>query len=95
MSCRPPSRLRRKDLTGYVLGEVPLLVRDLCARGYRQKDIAVLVGTRKEGEDIINAFVDYNMSLDDPSDEIRFVSEQSLKVANSSAVKIVLGGRGA
>lgn len=81
----------QKDFTGYVLGEVPLLVRDLCARGYRQKDIAVLVGTRKEGEDIINAFVDYNMSLDDPSDEIRFVSEQSLKVANSSAVKIVLG----
>lgn len=81
----------QKDFGGYVATKVPELVAGLCRRGYRQKDIAVLVRTGKEGEEIIQAFVDYNMQLEDHSGEIRFVSEQSLKVAGSSAVKIVLG----
>lgn len=79
------------DFNGYVAARVPEIVASLCARGYRQRDIAVLVGTGLEGESIIRSFVEYNARMDDPAAEIRFVSEQSLKIAASPAVRIVLG----
>ncbi|MDE6381590.1 MAG: UvrD-helicase domain-containing protein [Muribaculaceae bacterium] len=79
------------DFNGYVAARVPEMVAGLCARGYRQRDIAVLVGTGLEGESIIRAFVEYNARTEDPAAEIRFVSEQSLKIAASPAVRIVLG----
>ena len=80
-----------------VARDVPLLVADMLKRGYRQSDIAVLVDTNKNGEDVINSFISYNQSLSDPEsenslaggEEIRFVSEQSLKVNSSPAVRTI------
>jgi len=82
---------RQKDFGEYVLARVPELVKSLVARGYRQKDIAVLVSSNRDGEAVIRSFVDYNAALEEAGGEIRFVSEQSLKVAGSRAVKIILG----
>lgn len=82
---------KQKDFGEYVLARVPELVKSLTARGYRQKDIAVLVSSNRDGEAVIKSFVDYNAALGGDGEEIRFVSEQSLKVAGSRAVKIVLG----
>lgn len=82
---------KQKDFRQYVLRSLPELVTSLVRRGYRQKDIAVLVSRNSEGEAVIGSFVDYNANRNENEKEIRFVSEQSLKVANSGAVKIVLG----
>lgn len=75
----------------WITGQLPLLVREILGRGYRQKDIAVLVDTHLQGESVINAFVDYNNNIENEKDKIRFVSEQSLKIANSKAVKTIVG----
>ena len=70
---------------------LPRLVQSLRARGYRQRDIAVLVRTNTQGVKVINAFVAYNNILPPGESPIDFVSEQSLKIASSKAVKIVIG----
>lgn len=82
---------KQTDFNGYVLDSVTKLVCELCLRGYKQKDIAVLVSRNSEGEDVINAFTAYNKSRSEEEPEIRFVSEQSLKVVSSEAVRIVVG----
>ncbi len=82
---------KQKDFGEYVLKRVPELVKSLTERGYRQKDIAILVSANRDGEAVIRSFVDYNAALEGKGEEIRFVSEQSLKVASSRAVKIILG----
>lgn len=73
------------------LGQTVRIVTELIGRGYLQREIAVLVRTNAEGENIIRTFVDYNASRADGGPEIRFVSEQSLKVASSRAVGIITG----
>lgn len=80
----------------YLEKRIPLLIRDLLERGYRQKDIAVLVRTASEGDAVIQTLVEYNASLQDEDSgltgpEIKFVSEQSLKLVSSRAVRIVTG----
>lgn len=74
-----------------VTSHIPELIRSLIDRGYALKDIAVLVSRHTEGESVINALIDYNLGLEPGREGIRFVSEQSLKVASSRAVNIVLG----
>ena len=67
-----------------------LLVSELLARGYRQRDIAFLVNTRVEGTQIIDTFVAYNATLPAGAEKIEFVSEESLLVASSKAVGTVI-----
>ncbi|MDE7403160.1 MAG: UvrD-helicase domain-containing protein [Muribaculaceae bacterium] len=77
------------------------LVDSLCRRGYRQNEIMVLVLSNQEGKDVIRNFVDWNRetmrlraeNADDADHrtEIRFVSEQSLLVANSMSVQLITG----
>lgn len=73
------------------LRQTASLVAELIGRGYLQKEIAVLVKTNNEGEDVIQTFVEYNSTRPEGAPEIRFVSEQSLKIASSKAVRIILG----
>lgn len=70
---------------------VPGLIRRLLARGYRQREIAVLVATNAQGEDVIEEIAASNVKPENSEAQIRFVSEQSLKVASSKAVKIITG----
>lgn len=70
---------------------VPALIRRLLQRGYRQSDIAVLVSKHTEGESVIEAITASNAEPENSEEQIRFVSEQSLKVASSRAVKIITG----
>ena len=96
----------RKDNAGYVeisfyegtakavnpeiLSRLPELVKDMLSRGYCQKDIAVLVSSHREGDMVIGAFADYNSNLEKGEQEIRFISEQSLKLSSSRAVNIIV-----
>ncbi len=74
--------------------EIGPLITELRGRGFRQKDIAVLVNTHRVGSQVINSLLDYNSRIDpdapDAPEPIRFVSEDSLKVANARGVRIVI-----
>lgn len=84
------SRARKQDALTEIVPQIPVLVERLLDRGYRQREIAVLVQTHNEGQMVIDAFVERNLA--DPDKEpIRFVSEQSLKINSSRAVRIITG----
>lgn len=67
------------------------LIVSLIERGYRQRDIAVLVYMNGEGAAIIEDLIEYNRVHRGQKPTISFVSEESLKIANSQAVRFVLG----
>ncbi len=69
---------------------MPALVLELLGRGYRFGDIAFLVDTNAEGEALINEFTRYNSEAGEVGIKIEFISEQSLKVASSPSVKLIL-----
>lgn len=62
---------------------------DLIRRGYRQKDIAVLVSTRHKGNKIIDALVNYNRYRDPQDPPIEFMSEETLRIARARSVNII------
>lgn len=74
--------------------EIGYLINELRGRGYRQKDIAVLVSTHKIGSQVIDALLDFNSRInrkdENAPEAIRFVSEDSLKVANAQGVRTVI-----
>ena len=69
---------------------MPEIVTELLSRGYHLGDIAFLVDTNAEGEAIINEFTRYNSESAEGSPKIEFISEQSLKIASSPSVKLIL-----
>lgn len=79
------------DLMPSLSALAPEIVGELRSRKYLMKDIAFLVYTNAQGEAIIRAFAAYNATLghDDPR-KIEFISEESLKVASSEAVTLVV-----
>lgn len=72
------------------LKEVGPLISTLIERGYRQQDIAILIDTKKLGNAVVDAIIEYNSSLDSDSTRIEFISEDSLVVASSEAVGIIV-----
>ncbi|MGM9816951.1 MAG: UvrD-helicase domain-containing protein [Lepagella sp.] len=74
----------------YALRQVPELIHQLLHRGYRQRDIALLVSRNKECEWLIDSFTAYNQEHPDLP-QISFVSEQSLYISSSKAVSIIVG----
>lgn len=64
------------------------LIRSLTDRGYRMSDIAVLVRSRKTGNAVVQALMEYNMA--NPGNPIMVVSEESLLVSSAVSVKTIL-----
>lgn len=85
------SKKRNNDGPPAEAPDIPGLILGLLARGYRQREIAVLVSSHLEGEAIIDSIIARNAALGPGEEKIRFVSEQSLKVASSRAVGIITG----
>lgn len=83
-------RQRKEKLLDEALGRIGPLVASLIARGYRQRDIALLVDTNELGKAVIAALVQYNASLPGNSTRIGFISEESLLVSSSEAVGIIV-----
>lgn len=73
-----------------VIERLPELINELRQRGYKQKDIAVLIVANADGTSIIDRLTAYNASMEDSSKKIEFVSEDSLKLSRSVAVKLIL-----
>ena len=73
------------------LNKVPALISSLIERGYRQKDICVLVNTNERGKQVINSIISYNDKLIDSEIPIDFISEESLLVSSSPAIDTIIG----
>lgn len=80
----------QEDFKSRTLAHIPKLIHELLERGYEQKDIAILVYAGSEGSDVIDSILRYNIEYPDFK-PISFVSEQSLLVKNSEAVKMIVG----
>lgn len=71
------------------LRRLPLLVNDMLARGYKQREICILVATNAEAEDVVRTFADAGRD-GNTCREVRVESEQSLKVDSSYAVRTIV-----
>ena len=68
------------------------LVQSLLAKGYEQKDIAFLVNTNSQGEKLIASIFNYNQQHEGTEGytPISVISEESLKISESKAVKLIV-----
>ena len=65
------------------------MVCKLLERGYRQRDIAILVERNSQGAEIISHLVDYNNSHEHIQ-KIDFISDESLHIGVSHAVRMIV-----
>ena len=63
-------------------------LQSLLARGFKQKDIAVLSNTNQEGQLAISRIMKWN--VENPDKQMKVVSEESLLLISSPAVRIVV-----
>lgn len=63
-------------------------LQSLLVRGFKQKDIAVLSNTNREGQLAISRIMKWN--IENPDKQMKVVSEESLLVISSPAVRIVV-----
>ena len=73
-----------------ILHHLSRLIPELLARGFRQRDIAILVNRKAAGESIIAALMQLNASLPVGMPPLKFVSEDSLRLENSQAVSTII-----
>ena len=70
---------------------LPRMIDSLLERGYRMRDIAILVNQKAHGAEIITQIMKYNESLTaDRSRRINVISSESLMLKNSPSVKLIL-----
>ena len=79
-----------KKFKDIALERIPFLIKDIVSRGYEYKDIAVLVATNSEGANVIKCILDYNASLESTEQKINVISNESLLLRNSPAVRLVI-----
>lgn len=86
-------QLEKVDKTETDPGLVRMIddIYSLLDHGYSQKDITILVNTNKEGETVISHLLKHNETNQDPDKAVlSVVSEESLLIKNSPAVKIIV-----
>ena len=67
------------------------VVEELQYNGYKLRDIAILVRTKKEGEIIVNGFMDYSSSkLSVKTLNYDIVSSEALFLSNSEVVNLII-----
>lgn len=80
------------NFVGQVLGKIPKMVIELQERGYRLGDIAFLVRTKAEGEQIADCLMDYTRSHPDLPYRFDVISDESLFLTKSVAVMALEAG---
>ncbi len=68
---------------------VPAIIENLQDKGYDLKDIAILVRSGREGQEIANTLIEYK-NQNASNYKFDFISNDSLYLANSSLVKFIL-----
>lgn len=69
--------------------QIPPLIAELLDRGYRQKDIAVLIDRNEDGQGVISHIMDFNHN-EECHQKINFISAESLKICDSQAVQTIV-----
>jgi len=72
-----------------VKNRIPKVIEDLQDKGFLLKDIAILVRSGKEGQDIANSLIEYK-SMVSSKYKFDFISNDSLFLANSSLVRFII-----
>lgn len=72
------------------LENVGPLIHSLIQRGYRQSDIGILVNTNTAGKKVVESLISFNESLPAEAPKIDFISEESLYIASSPAVELII-----
>ncbi len=74
-----------------VLNGLPQYILDLKRKhGFDFKDILILVNTNKEGNMVVERFLSYNATCLDVADRIDLMSNESLLLKNSPAVRLIM-----
>lgn len=73
-----------------VLELLPSQIEKLQEKGYKLKDIAILVRTKKEGADIANRLLEYKEQ--NPNSKYRYdiISDEALYVNNAKSIKLII-----
>lgn len=79
-----------ESLQEYVLKQLPTQIEELQDRGYRLKDIAILVRTKKEGAEVANKLLSYKMEATDSKYKYDIISDESLYISNSKSIKLMV-----
>lgn len=74
----------------YVLEQLPKQIEELRDRGYRLKDIAILVRTKKEGADVANRLLEYKCNNAESKYHYDIISDEALFVGNSKSIKLII-----
>ena len=72
-----------------VKNRLPKIIENLQIKGYQLNDIAILVRTSREGQEIANALIEYKNEKNSEYD-FDFISNDSLFLNNSSLVQFIL-----
>ncbi len=70
--------------------DLGLLVDSLRKRGYRQKDIAFLTIRNSTGIKVVESLIEFNNSLPPGALPIDFISDTSLRLSSSRAIRIII-----
>lgn len=74
----------------YALKQLPGQIENLQDRGYKLKDIAILVRTKKEGADVANRLLEYKSEHRDTKYRYDIISDEALFVGNSKSIKLII-----
>lgn len=87
-----PSSSKAGENKQQVLQCLPYYINSLRDRGYKMKDIAILVNRNSEGNEIVEHILQYNENLatDDDPHHINVVSNESLLLKNSPSVRLII-----
>lgn len=73
-----------------VLEELPSTIEQLQDRGYKLRDIAILVRTKKEGANVANRLLEYKSNNPDSKYKYDIISDEALYVNNSKSIKLAI-----
>jgi ATP-dependent helicase/nuclease subunit A len=76
-----------------ILAKLPGLIEDMQDRGYRARDIGILVRTNSEGSEVLKSILDYSASSDEKKRHkynYNIISNESLLICLSPAVEFII-----
>lgn len=78
------------DKNNDILESLKLDIADLLNNGIKQKDIAILVRTKKEGADIVNYFSKNEIVINGENSNLNIVSDEALLISSSYSVCLLI-----
>lgn len=78
------------DWQSYVLEQLPIQIEELQDKGYRLKDIAILVRTKKEGAEVANCLLEYKNKHESSKYRYDIISDEALYLDNAKSIKLII-----